>query len=70
MAGAAVVCLLVGGALAVRHLASDQGHGNPAADKLHRGATGPVTTSPGGPPRAAINEEKYRPDALGMSSAS
>src|SRR3984957_21068403 len=68
--GAVVVCLLVGGALAVRHLAGDQGHGNPAADKLHRGATGPVTTSPGGPPSPRpVSSQSRRPTPRPSSSA-
>ena len=70
MTGAVVVCLLVGGALAVRHLAGDQGHGIPAADKLHRGATGPVTTSPGGPPSPRpVSSQSRRPTPRPSSSA-
>src|ERR1700722_5567273 len=71
--GAVVVCLLVGGALAVRHLAGDQGHGIPAAEKLHRGATGPPPRptprpSPSAPKPAATRTTPTTQPPTGTSS--
>ena len=48
---------------ALRAAGRDLAHGGPPAISY-------PSTRPGGPPSAAISDEKYRPDALGMSSAS